>query len=99
MNTRAATLIADTDPAHAARLLDAACDLNPYDEELARTAMRAYGRLGNDAAVKARMRQLSAALDEIDEAPDPQTEALVRSLLTPRVPSRPQIRNPRSSPP
>ena len=81
LHARLAGLVADADPRRAAVLLDAACDLDPFDENLARHALRAHADTGDVNAVKTRMRRLRAALDELDESPDEQTEHLVRALL------------------
>lgn len=76
-----ARLLIDTDPSHAAALLETACDQDPYDEDLARLALQAHARTGNTTAIKTRMSRLRSALDELDETPDDQTEGLVRNLL------------------
>lgn len=84
IHTRLAGLIARTNPQEAARLLTAACDLDPYDEDLACHTMRAQARVGDHEAVRARMRCLRAALAELDESPDSATETLVNQLTARR---------------
>jgi DNA-binding SARP family transcriptional activator len=80
-----ADLLASADPGQAAALAGAAADLDPYNEELARRAMRALADAGDPAGARARMRKLRAALDEIDEEPSPDTIALAARL--PRGPA------------
>jgi DNA-binding SARP family transcriptional activator len=91
--TQLAALVADSDPAEAVRLLDRATVLDPINEELARTAMRAHARLGNADAVHAELRRIRTALDEIDLEPDDATTTLATDLLrqitSPDAKSRP----------
>ncbi len=75
-----ADLLADTNPRQAADLTQAAADLDPYNEDLARRAMRAFARLGDAAAVRAQLQRLRDALDEIDEEPSADTLALAAQL-------------------
>ena len=68
-----AELLAATDAHEAADLIGTAAGLDPYNEDLARRAMRA-------AAVRGHLDQLRAALDEIDEEPSPETLTLATRL-------------------
>jgi DNA-binding SARP family transcriptional activator len=79
--TQLAQLVADTDPTEAARWLDQATTLDPINEELARTAMRAHARIQDADAVRAQLHRIRAALDEIDLEPDEQTITLATDLL------------------
>jgi two-component SAPR family response regulator len=76
-----ADLLAATDPHEAATLTHAAAELDPYNDELARHAMRAAARIGDTPAVRGHLNQLRAALDEIDEEPSAETLALATQLL------------------
>ena len=73
--------LADTDPAEAAQHWDAASSLDPHHEDLAVAAIRAHARNHDPDAIRATMRRLRRALDEIDEQPDENTRALVAGLL------------------
>jgi DNA-binding SARP family transcriptional activator len=86
LHLRLAVLLWDRDPREAARLLEGACDLDPYDEDLAVRAMRAHARLSDGDAIRGRWRRLRAGLSELGESPDPATEDLVATLLTGRSP-------------
>lgn len=95
LHVRLAIDVAGTDPVETARLLEAACELEPYDEDLAVHAMRAHAVVGDREAVRVRMHRLRTALAELDESPEPATVELVarltsRTTLNPRrVPARP----------
>ena len=65
--------LADTDPAEAAQHWDAASSLDPHHEDLAVAAIRAHARNHDPDAIRATMRRLRRALDEIDEQPDEST--------------------------
>ena len=80
-HTRLAALVADTDPAEAAGLLDQATALDPINEQLARAAMQAHAHLGNADAVRAALQRLRTALDEIDVEPDEATTSFATDLL------------------
>jgi two-component SAPR family response regulator len=82
LHVRLAILLWDREPREAARLLEGACDLDPYDEDLAVRAMNAHARIGDGDGVRGRWRQLRAALAELDESPDAATKDLVATLLT-----------------
>jgi DNA-binding SARP family transcriptional activator len=73
--------LAAADPDHAAQHLDAACNLDPYNEDAAQQAIRAHTQNGNTDAVRHRLRCLRIALAEIDETPSADTEALAHELL------------------
>ncbi len=75
-----ADLLADINPRQAADLTRAAADLDPYNEDLTRRAMRAFARVGDVAAVRARLQRLRDALDDIDEEPSAETIALAARL-------------------
>ncbi|MEU7876368.1 BTAD domain-containing putative transcriptional regulator [Dactylosporangium sp. NPDC049140] len=75
-----ADLIAADNPRGAADLLQAATDLDPINEDIARHTMRAYARLGDTAAIRAVLHQLRTALNDIDEPPSPDTIALAAQL-------------------
>jgi len=81
IHTKLADLTATTDPRAAAHLLEAACDLDPYDEDLARRSLQALARLGDITTAKTRVRRLRAALDELDESPDTHTEEVIAQAL------------------
>ena len=72
---------AETDPAEAAHDWDAASSLDPHHEDLAVATMRAHARNHDPEAIRATMRRLRHALDEIDEQPDENTRALAADLL------------------
>lgn len=86
LHVRLAIEVARTDPADSARLLELACELEPYDEDLAVHAMHAHAAAGDREAVRARMHRLRGALAELDESPDAATEDLVAGL-TSQMPS------------
>jgi DNA-binding SARP family transcriptional activator len=90
-HTQLAELLADADPHEAAQLFDRATNLDPYNEDLARRAMRAHARLHDNAAVGAHYHRIRAALEELDLEPDPQTDTLAGNLLrhTSTPPPRP----------
>jgi DNA-binding SARP family transcriptional activator len=75
-----ADLLADVHPLGAAELLVAAADLDPCNDEFARRAMRALARIGDAASIRAQLRKLRAALDDIDEEPSAETIALAAHL-------------------
>ncbi|MGI5243329.1 BTAD domain-containing putative transcriptional regulator [Dactylosporangium sp. CA-139066] len=75
-----AEVITADDPRGAADLIHAAAALDPINEDLARHAMRAFARLGDAPAVHGVLQHLSAALDDIDEQPSPDTIALAAQL-------------------
>jgi DNA-binding SARP family transcriptional activator len=79
--TRLAATLMDTDPAGAAKLLDAAIGHDPTNENLYQQAMRAHHRNGDIKAVAARLQQLRAALRQIGAEPTEQTERLSRELV------------------
>jgi hypothetical protein len=69
------------DPGEGAKHWDADGSLDPHHEDLAVAAIRAHARNHDPDAVRATMRRLRRALDEIDEQPDEKTRALVADLL------------------
>jgi DNA-binding SARP family transcriptional activator len=75
-----ADLVAGTDPRHAADLAQAAAALDPYNEDVARQAMRALARAGDAAGVRAQLRRLRDTLPEIEEEPSAETIALAAQL-------------------
>jgi len=75
-----ADLTAGTDPRQAADLTQAAAALDPYNENLARQAMRALARIGDAAAIRTQLQRLREALDDIDEEPSADTIALAAEL-------------------
>ncbi|MET7396284.1 hypothetical protein ABZS66_22660 [Dactylosporangium sp. NPDC005572] len=75
-----AALVAADDPAEAADLLDAAAELDPASDGLAREAMTAFAGLGVAERLEARWRQLHAALAEIGESSEAATTTLYRQL-------------------
>ncbi|HEV7899831.1 MAG TPA: BTAD domain-containing putative transcriptional regulator [Planosporangium sp.] len=81
IHTHLAALLADTDPAQAGELLDAACTLDPFNEDLTQAAMRAHARTGNADAIRHRLGALKTALDELDEEPDEATLELANDLV------------------
>jgi len=95
-HTQLAELLVDTVPNEAASLLDRAITLDPYNEDLARAAMRAHTRLGDADAVRGQHHRIRAALDELDLEPDQQTTTLATELLRhltdtrPRPPAQPE---------
>ncbi|MFV2104543.1 BTAD domain-containing putative transcriptional regulator [Micromonospora sp. LOL_024] len=86
IHARLAVLVADTDPARARNLLDAACTIDPINEEIARLAMTAHSQTGDTAAVRTRLTALTQALQTIDEEPAEETRRLARRLLHPTSP-------------
>jgi hypothetical protein len=95
LHTQLAGLVGDTNPTEAARLLEAACELDPSNEELVRDTTRAHARTGDAAAIRAQLQHLRGTLDELDIAPDDETSDLATELLRDitRTP-----RNPRANP-
>ncbi|WP_345731483.1 BTAD domain-containing putative transcriptional regulator [Cryptosporangium minutisporangium] len=77
-----AALLTDAAPDEGASLLDAACGIDPINEDVARLAMRAHAQAGNRAAVQARLQALTAALADIDEDPDEATTRLADQLMS-----------------
>jgi DNA-binding SARP family transcriptional activator len=76
-----AEAVADTDPEQAAALTEAAADLDPTNEDLARRAMTALHRIGDIPATKSRFETLRRSLDDIDEEPGAEIVELQRRLL------------------
>jgi DNA-binding SARP family transcriptional activator len=66
-----AQAVADTDAEQAAALTEAAADLDPTSEDLARRHIHALKRVGDAAAIRRRVQVLTQALAEIDEEPSP----------------------------
>lgn len=75
-----ATLVAETDPDQAADLAQAAADLDPYNEDLTRRAMRAVAHAGHPDRIPQQLSRLRTALADIDEEPTPETLTLARTL-------------------
>jgi DNA-binding SARP family transcriptional activator len=75
-----ADLLAGTDPRQAADLAKAAATLEPYNEEVARQAMRVLARAGDAAGVRAQLQRLRDALTETDVEPSGETIALAAQL-------------------
>jgi DNA-binding SARP family transcriptional activator len=76
----AAAAVADSDPGEAARLLRAAVEHDPANEEVCQQAMRAYAHLGDAEAIRSLLRQLALALDGIGVEPSEDTVALADDL-------------------
>jgi DNA-binding SARP family transcriptional activator len=76
-----ADLIAESEPERAADLLRTAANLDPYSDDLARRALRAYARLGNVEAIRRQLDQLRTALEEINEQPTDETTHLASALV------------------
>jgi DNA-binding SARP family transcriptional activator/nucleoid-associated protein YgaU len=87
-----ADLLASTDPERAADLAEAAADLDPSNEAVARTAISALARAGRPERIRIRLHRLTQALEEIDEEPSPETLALA-SKLTSNADQRPTSGN------
>ncbi len=96
IHTHLAALVAEADPTDAAQLLDTACELDPYNEELACQTLQAHARAGDADALRTRLRRLRTALDDLDEQPDEATEALAADLLG-HIPAPPGRRKPQPS--
>jgi DNA-binding SARP family transcriptional activator len=79
-HTALATMLADDDPAQAAQILHAAADHDPLNEDVAQQAMRVQHRLGDPDAIRAVLRRLSLALDEIGAQPTAETAELADQL-------------------
>jgi two-component SAPR family response regulator len=77
---QAAALLTDTDSHQAKTLYDAACDLDPLSEELARHAMRAAAHVGDAEAISHRLATLRQQLCDIDTEVSTETEKLASSL-------------------
>ncbi len=75
----------DVQADHAARLAEAAADLDPASEDLAQRAMKALAAIGDADGVQSRYRILRRALAEISERPSEQTSTLVRELETDNI--------------
>ncbi|MET7424972.1 BTAD domain-containing putative transcriptional regulator [Dactylosporangium sp. NPDC005555] len=76
-----AAAVAATDPTEAAVLLDAAADIDPYSEPLARAAIDAYAGLGALDEARHRYDQLRTALADITEQPEAATLTVVHAAL------------------
>ncbi|WP_433221840.1 BTAD domain-containing putative transcriptional regulator [Dactylosporangium sp. CS-047395] len=77
---RLAALLGEADPPAAAELLQAAADLDPLHEELARRALRGLAAIGDITAIANRLERLRAALATIGEQPGAETLTLVAEL-------------------
>jgi DNA-binding SARP family transcriptional activator len=75
-----AELLGPADPTAAADLLQAAADLDPRHEELARRCVRALARAGDNAGAGRRLTQLREALAALGETPSAETLALAAEL-------------------
>jgi DNA-binding SARP family transcriptional activator len=82
-----ADLLVDTDPDEAATLAETAADLDGYNEDAARHAMRILARIGDAAGIRDRLQRLRDALDDIDEEPAAETITLAAQLQKPISPS------------
>ncbi|MFF5233616.1 BTAD domain-containing putative transcriptional regulator, partial [Dactylosporangium sp. NPDC000521] len=78
---RLAALVAITQPAEAAALLDAAADIDPHSDALARAAIEAFAALGATYEAHHRYQQLRTALADIDEQPEAATVAAIEAVL------------------
>jgi nucleoid-associated protein YgaU/DNA-binding SARP family transcriptional activator len=76
----AAAALADSDPGEAARLLRAAVEHDPLNEEVCQHAMRAHARLGDAEAIRSLLRHLALALDGIGAEPSEDTLELADGL-------------------
>jgi two-component SAPR family response regulator len=81
VHVRLAELVAPRDQGMAAALLGRACDLDPFDEELARRTITAHLAAGDSAAAVARCSALREALAAIDESPEQETLGLVARVI------------------
>ena len=95
-----ADLLAEAEPGHAATLAQSAADLDRYNEDAARHAMRTLARMSDAAGIRARLQRLHDALDEIDEEPSDETLTLATQLqrqistsTDPRWGDRPDVRS------
>ncbi|BEL06166.1 hypothetical protein Q0Z83_043570 [Actinoplanes sichuanensis] len=68
------------EPQAAAEILDKAITLDPYNEDLYRTAMRARHALGDHDGVRALLQALTTVLIDLDTEPTSETVRLARSL-------------------
>ena len=86
-----AAAIADTEPAQALTVLQAAIGHDRYAEPIYRRAMTLHAKLGQVEAIRQLRRTLTRRLDEIDAEPDDETIALADRLVTEllRRPRRP----------
>jgi DNA-binding SARP family transcriptional activator len=75
-----AELAAEGEPARAVELIDEAIAADPYNEAIARQAMRIQAAMHRPAAVAAHLERLRLALSEINAAPSEETVALARQL-------------------
>lgn len=75
----AESLLTD-DPQAATEILDKAINLDPYNEDLYRTAMRARHALGDHDGIPILLQALTAALAEIDTEPTVDTVQLAHEL-------------------
>jgi DNA-binding SARP family transcriptional activator len=80
VHTALATAVADTDPAQATRLLDAAIDHDPANDQVYQQAMRAHHALGDADAIRSLLRHLTLALGELDVEPTEVTIELADRL-------------------
>lgn len=75
-----AELVACDQPNMAADLVRAAARLDPINETIAQQAMRAIARVGDAEGVRAVLRCLRTALEDIDEEPTDETVTLASDL-------------------
>jgi DNA-binding SARP family transcriptional activator len=75
----AETLLPD-DPKAAGETLDKAITLDPYNEDLYRTAMRARHALGDRDGIRTLLQALTTVLADIDTEPTAETVTLARTL-------------------
>ncbi|MBG0569249.1 AfsR/SARP family transcriptional regulator [Actinoplanes aureus] len=76
-----ADLLAEQSPSEASDLAQTAAELNRYNEDAARYAMRTLARIGYTAGIHRRLQRLHDALDEIGEEPAAETIAVAAQLV------------------
>jgi DNA-binding SARP family transcriptional activator len=70
----------NTDPQQASDVLDRAIGFDRYNEKIYVAAMRARHRLGDRDGIRALLRALTAALADLDAAPEEGTIELAKRL-------------------
>jgi two-component SAPR family response regulator len=75
-----AAILAEQDPAQAAKLLNQALRIDPTSESLYQQAMRAHHRPGDPDTIRDLLRQLARNLDTIDAEPSDETLQLAATL-------------------
>jgi DNA-binding SARP family transcriptional activator len=85
-----AELLADTDPAAAAAVVDRAISHDPYNESLYRQGMQLNAAAGSRSAIHRLLERLTSALAELDTTPSADTVRLTDDLISDSDPCSPR---------